>query len=386
MVLNSINIFEQKVIFGTFTFLIALLFTVFLIPKVNNLGIKYNCIDKPDKRKQHKKIIVRLGGLGIFLGFIFSLTFSIAFSIVFEKYFFDMYPFLIIILGSLLFFIVGISDDFRAKSPFLKLTLQIFIASLMYSFDIRIDSLDLSYLNIGINYLELPNLINYLFTILWIVGITNSINWLDGLDGLASGISVIISIGLIIIFFTYGQFYLALVLISLCGATIGFLRFNFYPAKILMGDGGSYLLGGLLSLVSLKGLNSISYLENDPLEINALPIHLLLFLFFIPILDLIYVTLNRLFNGHSPFYPDRTHIHHRLLQLNFSHRDTVIILYGISQLFSAISLYMSGLESRTIILCFSIIFFVLCIIYCKYEKKDLEFLNRIENKKFNFYI
>lgn len=369
--LNSLNIFEEKIIFGTFTFLIALFFTVFLIPKVNNIGIKYNCIDKPDKRKEHKKVIVRLGGLGIFSGFLLSLLFTIAISFSFNKYFFDMYPLITIIFGSLLFFIVGISDDFKQKNPFLKLILQIFIASLMYSFDVRIDSVDLSYLNIGIDYLTLPNLLNYIFTIFWIVGITNSLNWLDGLDGLASGISVIISIGLIIIFFTYGQFYLALVLISLCGATIGFLRFNFYPAKILMGDGGSYLLGGLLSLVSLKGLNSLYYMSDSQPEMVALPIHLLLFLFFIPVIDLIYVTLNRLCNGHSPFYPDRTHIHHRLLQLNFSHRDTVIILYGFSQFFSAISLYLIGLESRTAILCFSIIILVLCFIYCINRKKDL---------------
>ena len=366
--LYSFDVFEKIIISATLTFLSALLITAFFIPKVNDLGFKLNVIDNPNNRKQHKKIIVRLGGLGIFLGFLIAALSSTLIGNLLNNNFFDIYKILIIMFGGFCFFLLGISDDFRAKSPYLKLFIQIIIASLMYALNIKFDALDISFLNFGIDFLILPNWLAYMLSVLWIVGITNSMNWLDGLDGLASGISIIISSGLLLIFFYFGQFDLAFILISLSGASMGFLRFNFYPAKILMGDGGSFFLGGLLSLVSLNGLSSI----NPELELLLLPVHIIIFIFLIPIVDLTFVTISRLIEGKSPFNPDRRHIHHKLLEMELSHRDTVIFLYGISQLFMAIAVYLSGFPGRVFILCFSFLTLVLCLLYCKNMKKRLD--------------
>ena len=153
-------------------------------------------------------------------------------------------------------------------------------------------------------------------------------------------------------------------MIAFIGATVGFLRFNFYPAKILMGDGGSYFLGGFLSIVSLKGINLIYQFNTTQNENLVLPFLVTFLLFCMPLTDLILVTTSRVFDGYSPFYPDRRHLHHKMLNLGLSHRDTVILFYGFTQLFVSISLYINGVAGKLIILCLSLIFLALCILYC----------------------
>ncbi len=340
----DIQLVDNLIICSTIIFIISVSSTAFLMPKVNNLGLRINVIDMPNIRKQHKNIIVRLGGLGIYFGFLIGIFVLLIIRIFFSKEFFELSQIIPIFWGSGCLFLLGISDDFKHKNPYLKLILQIAIASLMYANNVKLQTIDFPFFNLDIGYINFQELFIYLFTIFWIVGITNSINWLDGLDGLAAGISVIISVGLSINFIYFEQFDLAFILIAFSGATIGFLRFNFYPAKILMGDGGSYFLGGLLSIVSLKGINLISQIENSQNDNLILPIQFLFLLFCVPLTDLILVTTSRVIQGYSPFYPDRRHLHHKMLNLGLSHRDTVILFYGFTQLFVSISLYVYGVK------------------------------------------
>ncbi len=361
---SNIQMVEKLIVYSTIIFIFSAFSSAFLMPKVNNLGFKFNVIDKPDIRKQHKNLIVRLGGLGIYIGFLIGIIVLLLMRFFISKDIINLNQLGPILWGSCCFFLLGISDDFKQKNPFLKLILQIAIASIMYSNNIKFEVLDFSIFEFGISFINSPEFFKYIFTIFWIVGITNSLNWLDGLDGLAAGISVIISVGMAINFIYFGHIDLALILIAFSGAIIGFLRFNFYPAKILMGDGGSYFLGGLLSIVSLKGINLISQINGNQNENLFLPIQVLLLLFCVPITDLIFVTSSRIIQGYSPFYPDRRHLHHKMLNLGFSQRDTVILFYGFTQLFVSISIYINQVSGRIIILCFSLIFIVMCMLYC----------------------
>ena len=172
------------------------------MPKVNDLGLRINVIDLPNTRKQHKNIIVRLGGLGIYFGFLIGIFVLLIVRFFFIKDFFELSLLIPIILGSSFLFLLGISDDFKQKNPYLKLILQISIASLLYSNNVKLEAEVIPFIDLNISLINFQELFKYLFTVFWIVGITNSINWLDGLDGLAAGISVIISLGLSINFFT----------------------------------------------------------------------------------------------------------------------------------------------------------------------------------------
>ena len=174
-------------------------------------------------------------------------------------------------------------------------------------------------------------------TLIWLVGITNAINWLDGLDGLAAGVSGIAAVGLLSVSFSLHQPAAGLLAAALAGSCLGFLRHNFNPARIFMGDGGSYFLGFALAAISIvgpaKGLTGVSLLL--PLLILSLPLA-----------DMSAVIMGRLSEGHSPFYPDRRHLHHRLLRTGLSHRRTVLLIYAFTQWLGSLALVLVNAELR----------------------------------------
>ena len=185
--------------------------------------------------------------------------------------------------------------------------------------------------------LPLPDWFSLLATLIWLVGITNAINWLDGLDGLAAGVSGIAAVGLLSVSFSLHQPAAGLLAAALAGSCLGFLRHNFNPARIFMGDGGSYFLGFALAAISIvgpaKGLTSVSLLL--PLLILSLPLA-----------DMSAVIMGRLSEGHSPFYPDRRHLHHRLLRTGLSHRRTVLLIYAFTQWLGSLALVLVNAELR----------------------------------------
>ena len=348
--------FDLLTIITTITLIISLIFSVISMPFVIELGWKYNILDIPDKRKQHKAKIVRLGGLSIFLGFSISLILIFLALNYLKILSISNEQLIIIFIGCSLFFLLGLAEDIIGINPFGRLFLQTAISSYAFINGIRIEAIDISWLNSGIETYILPISLSFIFTVIWILAITNSINWLDGLDGLAAGFSTISGIGLLIIFALLGKWDITILCASLCGASIGFLRYNFYPSKVLMGDSGSYLIGSTIAIVCITGLsNTIPMNDNlinkELYDLNIFSIQVAFLLLFLPIVDMILVIFERIINGKSPFYPDRRHIHHKLLRTGLHQRSTVILIYAISQFFTSIAISHYEIPNKVILIC-----------------------------------
>ena len=321
------------------TFAVAALCTALVVPLVRRLGLRWGLVDAPDPRKQHTTPMVRLGGVGIVVAFSLALGLTWVFG-----GFADLAPdkdqlIWTTLAGALCFFLIGLADDLFALPPLPRLGGQLAIAMVVWNEGVRIGSIELpmGWLGGADFQLPLPDWLSLLATLIWLVGITNAINWLDGLDGLAAGVSGIAAIGLLSVSFSLHQPAAGLLAAALAGSCLGFLRHNFNPARIFMGDGGSYFLGFALAAISIvgpaKGLTSVSLLL--PLLILSLPLA-----------DMSAVIMGRLSEGHSPFYPDRRHLHHRLLRTGLSHRRTVLLIYAFTQWLGSLALVLVNAEMR----------------------------------------
>ena len=287
--------------------LIALLST----PVVRSLAVRVGAVDVPrDGRRMHDHPIPRMGGLAIFFGFLLSVLLFLPLTGQLRS----------MLLGSVIIVILGIFDDIYALPAKPKFCVQIAAALVAVLGGNRI--VFLSNLNIFSSelYWDLGWL-SYPITILWIVGITNAVNLIDGLDGLACGVSTISSMTLLVIALIMAEPDVAVLTAALAGGCIGFLPYNLNPARIFMGDTGSTFLGYVLAVVSIQGLfkfyTFISF---------AAPFLML----GLPIFDTCFAILRRLAKGQSPMAPDRGHIHHRLIDMGFSQKQAVAMLYVIS--------------------------------------------------------
>jgi UDP-N-acetylmuramyl pentapeptide phosphotransferase/UDP-N-acetylglucosamine-1-phosphate transferase len=319
------------------TVVVAGLLTALVVPLVRQIGLRWGLVDRPDPRKQHTAPMVRLGGIGIVAGFSLALTLTWL-----AGGFADLAPdkdrlIWTTLAGALCFFLIGLADDLFALPPLPRLVGQVAVAMAVWDQGVRIGSIELPFDALNGAHLTLPPLLSLLATVVWLVGITNAINWLDGLDGLAAGVSGIAAIGLLSVSFSLAQPAAGLLAAALAGACLGFLRHNFNPARIFMGDGGSYFLGFALAAISIvgpaKGLTGVSLLL--PLLILSLPLA-----------DMSAVIMGRLREGRSPFYPDRRHLHHRLLRSGLSHRRTVVVIYAFTQWLGALALVLANAENR----------------------------------------
>ena len=336
--------------------------TLLLIPLVKKFGEKFNIIDIPNKRKLHTNSIVRLGGIAIFIGFVIGLL-SVLFTGVLESYSLEnisAYGRILLFMATGIFFL-GFFDDLFNLSPRFRLFFQFLIASITWVNNLSIDTLDFSYINPNFYNVELPATISYLITVFWIVGIINAFNWIDGADGLAAGLFIIASFSFLIIEYTSGVQYLTCILASVIGPVVAFFIFNYNPAKILMGDSGSYFLGFNLSIASF-----ISSTDAD-LGLNS---EVVLLIMFIPIIDMVYVIFNRIKKGKSPFIPDKTHLHHRLLESGLNQKETVKIIWGLAIILSTIALVFKGIFTPVFI-------FYSFILYIFFDVRIKRFLKRL---------
>jgi UDP-N-acetylmuramyl pentapeptide phosphotransferase/UDP-N-acetylglucosamine-1-phosphate transferase len=239
-----------------------------------------------------------------------------------------------------------------------RLAGQLLVAMAVWSQGVRIGAIDLPFNPFGgaPGAIELSDGLSLLTTVIWLVGITNAINWLDGLDGLAAGVSGIAAVGLLSVSYSLNQPAPGLLAAALAGSCLGFLRHNFNPARIFMGDGGSYFLGFALAAISIvgpaKGITSVSLLL--PLLILSLPLA-----------DMSAVIMGRLSQGRSPFYPDRRHLHHRLLRAGFSHRRTVVLIYAFTQWLAALALVLVNAEMRFLWLALATAVLIGVVIACR---------------------
>nr|WP_254216891.1 MraY family glycosyltransferase [Synechococcus sp. CCY 9618] len=317
---------------------VAALLTALIVPVVRALGLRWGLVDPPDARKQHTLPMVRLGGVGIVAGFSLSLACTWAFGGFAELPAAKDQLIWTTLAGALCYFVIGLADDLFALPPLPRLLGQVLVAAAVWNQGVRIGSIDLPFgLGSDTASLTLSAGLSLLATLVWLVGITNAINWLDGLDGLAAGVSGIAAVGLLSVSFSLSQPAAGLLAAALAGSCLGFLRHNFNPARIFMGDGGSYFLGFALAAISIVGpakrLTSVSLLL--PLLILSLPLA-----------DMSAVIMGRLREGRSPFYPDRRHLHHRLLRAGFSHRRTVVLIYAFTQWLASLALVLANAEMR----------------------------------------
>nr|WP_144920672.1 MraY family glycosyltransferase [Paenibacillus bovis] len=289
--------------------LLCFVASILITPLVKKLAIRFNITDQPNHRKIHQKAMPRLGGLAIYLSFIIGLIVSQQDS----PY---IWP---ITIGSLIIMVTGILDDAFDLRPKYKLIGQLLAALVVIRGGLDVEFINLPFggqLDFG--YLTIP------LTILWIVGITNAINLIDGLDGLAAGVSSIALITLSIMAFLQGDIFVVTIALMLLGSTLGFLIYNFHPAKIFMGDSGALFLGFMISVLAMLGFKNVTVVS------LVIPIIIL----GVPISDTFFAIIRRLINKRPLAAADQHHLHHRIINSGFTHRQAVLIIYGIAIMFS----------------------------------------------------
>ena len=302
-------------------FLLAFITAFVITPYTIKLAKKIGAIDMPNDRRVNKKPIPRIGGIAIIVGFVVSVIFLVISMKLENKLLFkDSNQYLEKLIG----FFVGIVilstmayiDDIKSLKPWQKLLAQIISATVLYIFEVRIDT---------INGIAIHPIFSYILTVGWIVGITNAVNLIDGLDGLSSGTTLISCIFLLIIFATNGSSMISVILITaLAGAITGFLPFNANPAKTFMGDVGSQFLGFSLAVISMFGIA-----KTVTLVVLIAPVLVL----GLPIFDTLFAIIRRIKKGKSlkaVFQPDKGHLHHRLIARGYTQKQAVIILYAIT--------------------------------------------------------
>ncbi len=294
-----------KIIIGIAAVVCAALLSYVCTPLVRVLAFKIGAVDVPrDGRRMHSIPIPRIGGLAIFIGFALTIL-----------SFCPMSRFLAVVLfGALIIVVMGVLDDVFALNAWLKFAIQLAVAIFAVIEGVTIEFISLGEKMVSLGFWAYP------LTIIWIVGLTNSINLIDGLDGLACGVSVICSMSLFVVMLILGDFQSALIIAIVIGACIGFFPFNAHPAKIFMGDTGAQTLGYLLSLIAIEGVFKTHTVFSFLIPLS---------IFGLPLFDTFFAIVRRLIKGKSPFSSDRGHIHHRLIDMGFGQKKSTKILYSI---------------------------------------------------------
>lgn len=326
------NIDLQDLLKIGLTTLVSVAVSFAMTPLVRSFAVKVGAVDVPrDNRRMHDHPIPRQGGLAIFLGFLVGVVLFGDLDRQVQG----------ILLGSVIIVTVGAIDDIVPLPALLKFVVQIAAAGVAVAFGVRIEHIanpifwsDTQYISFGAWSIPI--------TIFWIVGITNSINLIDGLDGLACGVSAISSLSILVISLVLGQTNIAVLLAAILGACLGFMPYNLNPAKIFMGDTGALLLGYVLSTISVIGLLKFYAVISFTVPLLALAL---------PIFDTCFAIVRRLLKGQNPMSPDRGHFHHRLIDMGFSQKQSVAVLYSISAVLglSAVIITTSG-EMKALIL------------------------------------
>jgi len=314
--------------------MIALGVALFLTPVVISFARRTGALDAPDARKVHVRPIPRIGGIGIYAAFMVSVLVQMSIS--------DLSPELMtslwgLLAGGTIIVAIGIIDDYRDLPAKVKLLGQIFAACvLVIGFDVRIDVItdplgDFIYLE----YFAIPA------TIFWVVGLTNTVNLIDGLDGLAAGVSSIAAVTIFLVAMEEGIPFVAMITAALAGSAIGFLYYNFNPARIFMGDTGSMFLGFMLAGISVIG--AVKSAATIALIVPILALGL-------PILDTTFAIVRRARNHRPIFKPDKGHLHHRLLAHGFTQKQAVLLMYVVSALFGLCALALTAVSTQAALL------------------------------------
>lgn len=332
---------NQLVAYVVLALLVALVVSFLTTPVVKTFAYKVGAIDVPkDARRMHKVPIPRLGGLAIFMGFMVSILLFVNIR--------GNQQMQSILLGAVIIVVLGVVDDIMALPAMLKFVVQIVAALIPAMNGVTI----LAFSNPNIFSDKLYWVLGGLsvpFTVIWIVAITNSVNLIDGLDGLADGVSAISATTMLVIALLYSEAQVAIVMAALVGACVGFMPYNLNPAKMFMGDTGATFLGYILATMSIQGL--FKYYAVISFVVPFLILGL-------PIFDTSFAFIRRIAHGQSPMHADRGHIHHRLIDMGLNQKQAVATLYVISAILglSAVVLTTGGEQK-------AMLFFVtLCIV------------------------
>ena len=320
-------------------FVISAVVVLFLTPLVKKAGLASGKVDMPGGRKVHSQPMVRLGGVSIFFGVLIALL-----VVWFTGGFIDSNGLPLdpvadhsiwgVTLGGLGFFLIGLIDDLFGLSAISRLIMQAVVAAMAWRVGVDIAFISLPLVETGIY--RLPDWLSLIVTIFWLVGMANAINWIDGLDGLAAGVSGIAAVVMMVVSLYMQQPAAALIAAALAGGALSFLRYNFNPAQIFMGDGGAYFIGFTLAGVGIIGL--VKGVTTVAVLLPSLTLA-------IPILDMSAVILLRMRKGLSPFVADKRHLHHRLLKAGFSHRFTVLFIYVLALWVGSLAMAFAGLRA-----------------------------------------
>ena len=347
---------------GGFSIIFFLIFpcliSYFIIPFIKKIAYKFIIVDKPNHRKLHSKPIPNIGGISIALSFSITILILKNFTnIKFEN-------FNIIFISSLIIMLIGLLDDIYSLSAIFRLSFQILITSLIWSKGINISILNLSYLGVDLDYIQIPKIISLIITCFWVVGVINAINWIDGLNGLACGVIIIILFGTASIALSKNLLDLLLVSLILIGSCLGFLIQNLKPNNIIMGDNGSNFLGFNLAIFCLYAAsNQSANLFSSKFAIfPIIPFALVGF----PIIDMTNVISKRILNNSSPFLPDKNHFHHLLLDKGFSNKGVIFTIYSSTLYFVSLSFLFTDISYK--IPLFIISNFLLIFIFVLYFK------------------
>lgn len=329
----------------SWAFAVALIVSLAITPLIILLAKKTGAMDAPNARKVHKKPIPRIGGLAIYAGFMASIIFIVI------KYGLDaemIRETVGLMLSGTLIVALGLIDDYKNLPAKIKLLGQICAAAmLVLVFDVRIDFVtdpfgDYIYLdNFPIPHLAIP------VTMFWLVGLTNTVNLIDGLDGLAAGVAAIASFTILLVALEQGFILVAVMTAALAGAAVGFLKYNFNPAEIFMGDTGSMFLGFMLAGISVTGAVK---------SVATIALVVPIFALGLPILDTTFAIVRRVRGGVPIFKPDKGHLHHRLLSVGFTQRQAVLLMYVISALFGLSAIALTAVSYQIAILILFIVF------------------------------
>ncbi len=333
-------------------FVISFSVTMLTAPFAKKIAIKLGAIDMPKDRGLNKVPKPRMGGISIICGFFSSLIIAFFFEPALHTS-----QVIGLVIGAIIIITLGIFDDIKPVRAKIKFLVQILAAVI-----VMLSGTVISFYNIP--FLGQISYLNYFATIIWIVGLTNAVNLIDGIDGLAAGVTSICSMALFLLCLLNGSTLAVIFTSALCGSSLGFLPRNFNPSEVIMGDTGSTFLGYVLAVSSIigvfKGYALISVL-------------IAVLIFAIPILDTSFAMLRRIYEGRPIMSPDRGHFHHRLVDHGFSHKATVIILYGITLLCCtvAISIAVHNLMSAIIVVSLGFVLFIMILSYS----------NRMQNKE-----
>jgi UDP-GlcNAc:undecaprenyl-phosphate GlcNAc-1-phosphate transferase len=311
-------------------FALSLLFSFVLTRNVRAVATARGWVSTPvHDRHLHRTPLPRLGGVAIYLSFLISLAIALLANrhfpgLVSEP---SLRAILTILLPGTLIFLLGIYDDVYSAGPYLKFSVQTVAAIMLFAGGLKILSLPVLFGTRNFSWtIGLP------ITIFWVLGITNAFNLIDGLDGLAAGSALFSTLVVFVVAVFSGSMLVSLLTIALAGAILGFLKYNFSPATIFLGDCGSLFIGFMLSALALQGAS-----QKAP---TAIAVAIPVVSFGLPILETTLSVLRRLISGKPVFIADREHIHHKLLQLGMSHREVVVVLYAVSAVFALLSLFL----------------------------------------------